>query len=160
MKINYCERPSFTVIGKAVLVTHSAKPSWAQDIWKEANSHYSEVASLAKLAKDGQPVGFWGAMSNKSMSFDPWESNFSEGYYLAGVEAKDDAVAPAGWTAWRIPSFAFVYVAVNNDYGLVFDTIINKYLPDNQLKLAGAVQEFNNPQENGQMYLFFPIERL
>lgn len=36
--------------------------------------------------KNGAFVGFWGAMSDETMSFMPWTDNFTRGYYLDMVE--------------------------------------------------------------------------
>ena len=34
---------------------------------------------------DGSYVGFWGAMSDETMSFMPWTDDFSRGLYLAEI---------------------------------------------------------------------------
>ena len=34
------------------------------------------------------------------------------------------------------------------------------YLRSRGLTLAGAVQDYHCPEENGRLYLFFPIQRL
>ena len=67
-----------------------------QKLWNDANSHFSEVANLAKKDTNGNIVGIWGAMSDISGSFKPWEDNFRKGLYLTGVECVDDADAPDG----------------------------------------------------------------
>lgn len=51
--------------------------------------------------ENGNISGIWGAMSDFSRSFQPWE-DFSKGLYLAGVECNEDAEAPDGWTKWVI----------------------------------------------------------
>ena len=51
-----------------------------------------------------------GAMSDFLHSFNPWENNFSQGLYLAGLECFDDAQAPEGWTKWVVPSYEYIYV--------------------------------------------------
>lgn len=56
---------------------------------------------MAKKDEKGNIVGIWGAMSDFSRSFKPWE-NFDKGLYLAGVECADDVEAPSGWTKWII----------------------------------------------------------
>ena len=66
-------------------------------LWDEANSHFGEIAHLAKKDEDGNISGIWGAMSDFSRSFQPWEG-FQKGLYLAGVECNEDAKAPDGWT--------------------------------------------------------------
>lgn len=40
-------------------------------------------------------IGIWGAMSDCSHSFLPWEDGFSKGVYLAGVECTEEAEAPS-----------------------------------------------------------------
>ena len=52
-------------------------PGFIQKLWADANAHFSEVRALAKRDEAGRPVGFWGAMSDCSRSFEPWEDNFS-----------------------------------------------------------------------------------
>ena len=66
------------------------------ELWKNANSNFSEVLELGKKDKKGNFVGFWGSMSDESMSFLPWTDGFTRGYYLAGIETDIDAVAPNG----------------------------------------------------------------
>ena len=57
---------------------------------------------------EGNLLGIWGAMSDFSLSFMPWEDNFTQGLYLAAVECIDNAEAPEGWTKWRIPGFEYL----------------------------------------------------
>ncbi len=52
---------------------------------------------MAKKDENGNISGIWGAMSDFSHSFQPWE-DFNKGLYLAGVECNDAAEAPEGWT--------------------------------------------------------------
>ncbi len=40
---------------------------------------------------NGGMAGIWGAMSDFSRTFRPWEEGFSKGLYLAGVECEDEA---------------------------------------------------------------------
>lgn len=69
-------------------------------------------------------MGIWGAMSDISHLFKPWEDGFSKGLYLAGVECVDNAEAPDGWTKWIILSYE--YIVVENHNG-VFEDTIRKY---------------------------------
>ena len=47
------------------------------------------------------------------------------------------------------------------EYGSIFNNIINSYIPEHNYQLAGAVHEYYSPQESdGGLYLYFPIERL
>jgi len=97
-----------------------------------------------------------GAMSDLSHSFNPWEDNFTKGLYLAGVEVLDGAQVPEGWVKWIIPSYEYYYVKKEDQN--TFPEVI-KYLKENNIKLAGAVHDYNCPKD-GQGYMFFPIRRL
>jgi predicted transcriptional regulator YdeE len=154
MEIQTCIKESFSVIGKEGS-TNDGK-EFIQRLWNDANSHFSEVADLAKKDETGKLMGIWGAMSDLSHSFKPWEDNFTKGLYLAGVEVTDGAEAPEGWTKWTIPSFEYIYV--KNESPSTFVDVIN-YLKEKGISLAGAVHDFNCP-ETGQGYIFFPLRRL
>ncbi|MDR1549172.1 MAG: GyrI-like domain-containing protein [Hungatella sp.] len=153
MKIEKCTKESFAVIGKEG-TTDDGK-GFIQKLWNDANSHFNEIAHLAKKDADGNLLGIWGAMTDFSRSFKPWD-NFSQGLYLAGAECLDDAAAPHGWTKWVIPGYEYIYAErENND---TFPCVI-KYLEENNISLAGAVHDFNCP-ETGKVYVFFPVRKL
>lgn len=154
MKIDKCMKESFVVIGKEGSTKDGA--GFIQNLWADANGHFGEVAHLAKKGENGNIVGVWGAMTDFSRSFFPWEDGFSKGLYLAGVECVENAEAPDGWVKWNIPGYEYIYV--ENEGGDTFSEAI-KYLQENDISLVGAVQEFNCP-ETGKGYLFFPIRRL
>ena len=151
MKIERCEKESFVVIGKEGSSLDGA--GFIQKLWDEANSHFEEVQHLAKKDENGNIGGIWGAMSDFSHSFNPWE-DFNKGLYLAGVECSDDAEAPNGWTKWIIPGYEYIYVECESDD--TFSKAI-KYLEDNAIPLVGAVHDFTCPQ-TGKNYMFFPIQ--
>ena len=153
MKIERCEKESFVVIGKEGSSLDGA--GFIQKLWDEANSHFEEVQHLAKKDENGHIGGIWGAMSDFSHSFNPWE-DFNKGLYLAGVECSDDAEAPNGWTKWIIPGYEYIYVECESDD--TFSKAI-KYLEDNAIPLVGAVHDFTCPQ-TGKNYMFFPIRKL
>lgn len=153
MKIEKCVKKSFAVIGKEG--STSDGEGFIKRLWDNANSHFEEIQHLAKVDENGNLVGIWGAMSDFSRSFNPWE-NFSKGLYLAGVECNDDADAPYGWTKWIIPGYEYIYVECEN--GDTFSQTI-EYLKDNAIALAGAVHDFTCPQ-TGKNYMFFPIRKL
>lgn len=153
MKIEKCVKKSFAVIGKEG--STSDGEGFIKRLWDNANSHFEEIRHLAKVDENGNLVGIWGAMSDFSRSFNPWE-NFSKGLYLAGVECNDDADAPYGWTKWIIPGYEYIYVECEN--GDTFSQTI-EYLKDNAIALAGAVHDFTCPQ-TGKNYMFFPIRKL
>lgn len=153
MKIDECKKASFVVIGKEG--STSDGEGFIQKLWDDANSHFGEVQHLAKKDENGNIAGIWGAMSDFSRSFHPWE-DFCEGLYLAGVECNDDAKAPDGWTKWVVPGYEYIYAERENED--TFSEVI-KYLGDNGLQLTGAVHDFTCPQ-TGKGYMFFPIKKL
>lgn len=154
MEINKCIKDSFSVIGKQGS-TNDGK-EFIQNLWTDANAHFHEVTDLAKRNEQGNLVGIWGAMSDLTHSFRPWEDNFTKGLYLAGVEVNDDAEAPIGWIKWTIPSYEYLYVK-NESFDTFVDVIT--YLEEHEINLVGAVHDFTCP-ESGQQYMFFPIRRV
>lgn len=152
MEIKKCRKASFTVIGKEGSTLDG--PDFIQKLWNDANSHFNEIQHLAKRDSNGNLVGIWGAMSDFSHSFSPWE-NFNSGLYLAGAECIDNAEAPNGWTKWIIPEYE--YIRVRHEDENTFQNVIN-YLKEHKLPLAGAVHDFTNPQ-TGENYMFFPIKK-
>jgi len=153
MKIERCEMPSFAVIGK-VGSTNDGEGFIAR-LWEDANSHFDEVAHLAAKDEQGNLLGIWGAMSDMSLSFQPWEDGFAKGLYLAGVQAELDQETPEGWTKWIIP--AYVYLYTECDEPDIFSKMI-AYMQENSIPLAGAVHDFTCPQ-SGKSFMFFPIEK-
>ena len=112
-------KKAFVVIGKEGSTLDGE--GFIQKLWDDANGHFDEVAHLAKRDENGNLVGIWGAMSDLSHSFQPWEDGFSRGLYLAGVECVDNAEAPDGWTKWVIPGYE--YLVVENHDGAFVATI-------------------------------------
>ena len=154
MKMKKCIKESFSVIGKEGSTEEG--PGFVQRLWADANSHFGEVAHLAKKDESGNLVGIWGAMTDFSRQFHPWEDGFSRGLYLAGVECCDDAQPPEGWTKWVIPGFEYLCVACDHD--TVFPEMI-AYLQENNIPLAGAVHDFTDPQ-TGKNDMYFPIRKI
>lgn len=154
MEIKKCMKKSFSIIGKEGSTNDGT--NFIERLWSDANSHFNEVSELAKRDEKGNLIGLWGAMSDLSHSFKPWEDNFSKGLYLSGVEVTEDAQAPEGWVKWTIPSYEYLYVKRENSR--TFANVIT-YFNENNIQLAGAVHEFNCP-ETGHGYLFFPIRKL
>lgn len=148
------EKQAFVIIGKEGSTNDGA--GFIQRLWEDANGHFGEVAHLAKKTADGQLSGVWGAMTDFSRSFTPWEENFSRGLYLAGVECVDDAEPPEGWVKWQVPGFR--YAVVSNADGNAFAAGLT-WLQAQGLTLAGAVQDFTDPG-TGEGYMLFPTERL
>ena len=153
MTIQKCTLPSFSVIGKAGSTEDG--PGFVQRLWQEANAHYAEVSHLAKTDESGKPVGFWGAMSDMKMRFLPWEENFSKGRYLAGVQCRENALPPEGWVKWNIPAFSCLYAECDGEN--IFAQML-RYIEEQGLTLAGAVQDFTCPK-TGKKYMFFPISK-
>ena len=154
MKIEKCIKPSFTVIGKEGSTSDGA--GFIQRLWENANSHFSKIQKLAKRNAGGELCGVWGAMSDFSHSFRPWENNFSQGLYLAGAECVDDAEAPEGWTKWVIPGYEYLRVERENENSF-YEMI--EYLSENNISLAGAVHDFTDPK-TGKNYMYFPIKEI
>ena len=154
MDINRCVKVSFSVIGKEGSTKDG--DGFIQRLWADANAHFGDVAPLAKKDEQGNLLGIWGAMSDLSRSFSPWQEHFTQGLYLAGVEVTDDAQAPDGWVKWTVPSYEYIYV--RNDRPDTFAEAI-RYMDENGLRLTGAAHDFICPGD-GQSYVFFPIRKL
>ena len=154
MKIETCTKAAFAVIGKEGATSEG--PGFLQKLWAEANAHFCEVEPLAKRDENGNLMGIWGAMSDFSRSFQPWEENFTKGLYLAGVECADDAQAPEGWTKWKVPGYEYLCAEAEDE--AVFSRVLD-YMRANGLSLVGAVQDFSCPA-TGKDYMLFPIRVL
>lgn len=154
MRMETCEKASFCVIGKEGSTLDG--DGFIERLWEDANTHFDQVAHLAKKDENGKIQGIWGAMSDFTHSFHPWEEHFSKGLYLASVECEDDAEAPENWTKWMIPGYEYRYVERENE-DTFFEAI--QYLKENNISLAGAVHDFNCPQ-TGKQYMFFPVRKL
>ena len=154
MKIEKCIKETFVVIGKEGSTTDGQ--GFIQKLWSDANSHFSEVQPLAKKDESGNLVGIWGAMSDYSHSYKPWEDSFSKGLYLAGVECVDDAEAPEGWTKWTIPGYEYLCAEVES--GSTFSDVLD-YMNTNSIALVGAVHDVTCPL-NGKNYMLFPIRAI
>lgn len=147
-------KSAFAVIGLEGSTQDGA--GFVQRLWQEANGRFSEVAALAKRKPDGSLAGVWGAMTDMGRQFAPWTEDFTCGRYLAGVECRDDAVPPEGWTRWDVPGFE--YLRVLNDGPDVFARTLTGMAAQG-LSLAGAVQDYTDPA-SGRSYMCFPVRRL
>ncbi len=146
-------KEKFVVIGKEGSTLDGE--GFIQKLWDDANGHFHEVAHLAKRDASGQLVGIWGAMSDLSRSFRPWEDGFSKGLYLAGVECVDTAEAPDGWTKWVIPGYE--YLVVENRKGAFEETL--EQMKEEGITLVGAIHDHTDPA-TGKGYLYFPIRTI
>ena len=147
-------KPAFAVIG--IEGSTADGPGFIPALWDKANSRFPEVAHLAKTNEDGSLCGVWGAMTDMSRTFRPWEEGFTRGLYLSGVEVRDDAQPPEGWTRWDIPGFE--YIRVENNAPDVFPRTLDAIAAEG-LTLAGAVHDFTDPA-TGKAYMLFPIRKL
>ena len=71
MKIQICRKAPFAVIGKEGSTNEGE--GFIQSLWDEANAHFQEVEQLAQRDGCGNLLGIWGAMSDFSRTFNPWE---------------------------------------------------------------------------------------
>ena len=152
MNVSKVVKQQFTVIG----MEGSTKDGegFIEKLWNEANSRFAEIMDLCKRDENGNFVGFWGAMSDFSHSFKPWE-DFAQGLYLAGAECADNAEAPSGWTKWVIPAFEYLcFDCEAFDFGQAID-----YVRENGFSLAGAVHDFTDPR-TGKTYIYVPVKKL
>ena len=154
MKIERCIKSAFVVIGKEGSTLEGE--GFIQKLWEDANAHFSELEKLAKRDEEGNLVGVWGAMSDFSHAFKPWEEEFTKGVYLAGVECVDEAEPPKGWVKWLVPAYEYLYVECTDRE--TFPNMIH-YMRTQNIPLAGAVHDFTCPQ-TGKQYMFFPIKKL
>jgi predicted transcriptional regulator YdeE len=156
VKYEIVDLPEITVIGKEGLCTK--EKNVVRDLWAQANSGFGDVADLGMKNADGSYTGFWGAMSDETMSFMPWTDDFTRGLYLAGIEVYQDAAVPAGWVRWVLPARKYLVTEVDPDsYQETFRYVISRLIPELGMKLAGAVCDFTEPS-TGRNKLFFPVE--
>lgn len=153
MKIQKCELESFAVLGKEGSTEDGN--GFIPKLWADATEHFAEAEPFALKDAQGRPVGFWGAMSDMSRSFLPWQEHFSKGLYLAGVQCRADTQAPSGWVKWIIPAYEYLYVETEDEY--TFSNVI-RYMEEHDISLVGAVHDFICP-ETGKNYQFFPIRK-
>ena len=153
MKIQKMQKEAFTVIGKEGSTAEG--DGFIQRLWQDANTHFGQIADLAKKDKDGNLVGIWGAMSDLSRYFLPWE-DFKHGLYLAGAECRDGCEAPEGWVKWVIPAYEFLVAEHESDQ--TFPDML-AWMREHDLQLAGAVNDYSDPR-TGKNYMYFPIRRL
>ena len=153
LKLEKVVKGSFTVIGKEG--SSADGDGFIRKLWEDANSHFEEIAPLAKRDENGNLAGIWGAMSDLTRSFLPWEE-FKTGLYLAGAECWEDAEAPEAWVKWVVPGYE--YLRVENKGGETFADAV-KLLKERKIALVGAVHEFTCPL-TGKDYLYFPVRRL
>ena len=154
-KYEIVDLPKIAIIGHEGLCTK--EKNVVQDLWGQTNMRFSDVADIGMKNADGSYVGFWGAMSDETMSFMPWADNYSRGLYLAGVEVNEDTAVPAGWVKWVMPARKYLVTEVDlANYQETFRDVIEHLIPELGMKLAGAACDFTEPA-TGQNKLFFPV---
>jgi predicted transcriptional regulator YdeE len=157
MNMEYIYKEEFSVMGKLGQGKAENPWEWILPIWESANN-FGEIEAFAK--KEGDSVKeLWGIMSSFDESFKRWDEN--GGKYLACCEVTSDAVPPAGWTKWTVPSQTYLTARCSQqEYGQVFESTINDYIPNHQLKLIGAVHErYPEPDNPNVVELYFPISK-
>ena len=155
VKYKMIDLPKITIIGKEGLCTK--EKNVVQDLWQQANSNFSEIANLGMKNADGSFVGFWGAMSDETMSFMPWTDDFSRGLYLAGIEVYEDTPAPDGWVKWVLPARKYLVTEVTPEsYGETFRNVIDCLIPKLGMKLAGAPYVILPNRRPGRINCFSP----
>ena len=152
MSVEKTVKPGFTVIGMEGSTEDGE--GFIQNLWAEANARFAEIAHLCKRKADGSFAGFWGAMTDFSRSFQPWDG-FARGLYLAGAECADDAEPPEGWTKWTVPAFEYLRFAQDEyAFGQAAEYVKEKGLP-----FAGAAHDYIDPS-TGKGYICIPIRKL
>ena len=154
MQLRKIVKDAFFVMGKPGSTEDGE--GFVQRLWADANAHFAEVQPLARIDEKGNLAGIWGVMTDFTRQFMSWQDNFSKGLYLAGVECDECAQAPDGWEKWRVPGFEYLCAACKGEN--TFAAVI-QYMKENDIPLAGAVQDFTYPQ-TGKNYMLFPIQRL
>lgn len=155
MNVTRVSLPEIAIIGKMGLCT--AENNKVSELWAQTNAAFGEIAALGMKEKDGNYTGFWGAMSDTEMQFQPWSNGYTTGLYLAGMEVGHDVEAPEGWTRWVMPARDYLVADVDGDtYAAVFHTVLEDTIPAMNLRLAGAVCDFTEPS-TGRNKLFFPV---
>ena len=158
MDIRIVDLPEIAIIGKEGFCTEEA--NIVQELWQQANENFDEVSELGMKEKDGSFVGFWGAMSDETMSFMPWTNNFTRGYYLAGIEVNKDAEAPEGWKKWVMPARKYLVTEVMfEQYMEIFMDVLKNQLRSRRMILSVAACDYTEPS-TGKNYIFFPIKEL
>ena len=154
--IKYMKVESFAVLG--LLGSTKDGKGFVQQLWQQVEQRFHEIKDLALKDDQDTYIGFWGLMSDFNMDFLPWK-NFSEGYYLAGVEVDLNTKAPEGWTKWIYPGCEYMVVRVEGEYQASMSKGLD-YLKTHHLTLAAAIVDFMDPKDNGHPYIYFPIKRL
>ncbi|MDD4496257.1 MAG: zinc ribbon domain-containing protein [Eubacteriales bacterium] len=148
----YFYKEAFAVIGKAGQGAANNSQTWILPLWDDANTHFTEVAALARKSEDGTPQ-IWGAMNDTAESNKRWDNE--AGKYMAGFETDVNAVPPDGWTKWTIPAQTYMIVETTMaEYGEVFGAITNN--PNINI-IATMHERYPEPGNSHIVELWFPI---
>lgn len=142
--------PAFCVVG--IEGSTEDGPDFVNRLWDTANARFEEIAPLARMDESGMPR-VWGLMSDQSRTFQPWEHDFTEGLYLAGVEVDQTAVPPTGWTKWTSPAYEYAVAPMRGPDS--FHAALSQ-LKNQGLTLIGAVYDRIDPA-TGATWMYFPV---
>lgn len=154
MNIEIIIKEAFAVIGKEAF-------TWDGDgllpvLWGNMHKNEAEIMDLVKKGEDGKPVNTWGVMSSKYRDFATWEDNLSVGLFLAGYEVEMDAAAPAGWTKWIVPGFAYAKMKVEGE-NFFYNAL--EFLKSKDMSPVAACH-FYTDLATGDDYFCFPFKKL
>lgn len=156
LKCDIVDLPRIAIIGREGFCTKEKNA--ARELWEQAKTRFIDVADIGMKNADGSHAGFWGAMSDETMSFMPWTDGFSRGFCLAGVEVYENTPVPAGWVKRIMPARKYLVAEVEPDScEETFKNVIDSLIPEPGMKLAGAVCDFTEPA-TGRNKLFFPVK--
>lgn len=147
-------KESFVVIGKEGSTRDGA--GFVDKLWNKTYKDFKQIRHLVKKDENGDIAGIWGLMSDFSKSYKPWENDFTKGLYLAGMECKEEAQAPKGWSKWIVPGYE--YIVVENTEEDTFEDMIY-FMEEENIELVGAVFDFID-SETEKNYMYFPIRKL
>ena len=157
MQIETFDRPAIPIIGKLGCGPASCAKQWIPALWQSANGNFEQVRPMVLWNELGAIRSLWGAMSDVRGRFLPWGES---GMYLAGFEVHPDAAPPEDWVRWDLPAARYVAATTAAmEYDDTYRHMLHTYLPEQGLRLAGAVQEHYPQAGNAELVeLLFPIE--
>lgn len=160
MEINYepIDQPPVWILGKAAFCAPQSAGETIAGLWRRANEEFAAIAPLILRGETGAPLGLWGAMLDENLAFHRWGPG--GGWYLAGCQAGADTAAPPGWTRWSMPGYRALCARVPEAQNAqAFKETLDR-LHSMGLALCGAVQERYDPSLPGEVWLYFPVEKI
>lgn len=159
MEIKTIHKKSFSVIG--IQTTSKDGSGFEGKAWTSANTRMDDLKGKAKIDARGLVVGVWGLRSLDSKKLTPFTGE-KDYFYIAGLEVKDDAVAPKGWVRWNVPDSDYVYVKYEPEESKASAIAsAEEYISDHKLTRTGSYYEymhFNMALKKPESYIMFPIE--